>query len=280
MLLISISDVWLVVLVGMATLFGFALVLLITIVVNQRRFVRLNKEAELRSLDIPKKILDAQERERRRVAQDLHDGVNQVLRSIRLRLEESFPYLRAPENVMNDMRRIGDDLEEAADEINRISHNLLPSQLDHLGLLPAIRSLGNEFSSRTGIAMRYRFIGVPERFDREIELGLFRIVQECLNNIEKHARAESVDIELDKDEHSIIAVVQDNGNGFTNMSLATAKGTPLGVGIHTMKERASLLHGSVSIESMPFEGTRVITMIPLSKNPRHHSTEERTACAA
>jgi signal transduction histidine kinase len=178
------------------------------------------------------------------------------------------------------MRRIGDDLDAAADEINRISHNLLPSQLDHLGLLPAIRSLGNEFSKRTGIALRYRFIGLPERFNREIETGLFRIIQECLNNIEKHARADSVDIELDRDENSIIAIVQDNGNGFTNMSLATAKGASLGIGINSMKERASLLHGSVSIESMPFEGTRVITMIPLLESAEHPFTTESPAFAA
>ena len=154
-------------------------------------------------------------------------------------------------------------LERAMQEVRRISQNLRPSELDDLGLVPALRSLCHEFGERTGMAVNLSFAGLPKSFADEAELNLYRIIQEALNNIEKHSQATAVELRLARDGSAIKVTIRDNGQGFNTQFIRERKTKKPGIGLVDMKERAAFAGGAFNLTSTPGQGTEVEIRVPV-----------------
>jgi two-component system NarL family sensor kinase len=216
----------------------------------------------LRSL--PQRIIKAQEAERSRIAQELHDGINQLIASVKMRLsrvEESLPDLKpAAREILARCNRL---LVKVLEENRRIAHNLRPTELDNLGLAAACGSFCNEIQLRTNLKFECRLISPSLRLPPMVELNLFRIVQEAINNIEKYARAKSVRLRIRIQEDSVVLKIQDDGQGFDAKTLNAGKKMRHGLGLTNMRERALSLGGTYEITSIPGRGTAITVRVPL-----------------
>ncbi|HEY6951929.1 MAG TPA: PAS domain S-box protein [Bacteroidota bacterium] len=231
------------------------------------RDVSERKRAEEVFRNLSSRIIEAQESERRRVARDLHDGINQILSSIQFRLKSTEEKDSTKKNPL--VKEIGEArllLEEAIQEVRRISQNLRPSILDDLGLIAAVRSVCEEFVERNKIKVDTEFAGVTNRLPDNIELVLFRTVQEALNNIEKHSAATHVDLHLVMKDSYIEALIRDNGKGFDSFGPPDKKKKHRGLGLDGMKERVTYLGGTVEVTSKTHKGTEILVQIPCSTN--------------
>jgi two-component system, NarL family, sensor kinase len=221
--------------------------------------------AQEASQELSRKIINAQEQERQRVARDLHDSVNQLLSTARYRLG-SLVARNAGRNDTKDLHLVRGVIEKALGEVRTISRNLRPSELDDLGLFAAMRSLVREFRDRSGINARFSHDPpeCPLQIPKEVELTVYRIAQEALNNVEKHSRAANVTISLTCPRNTHVAlVVRDDGKGFVP---AERKGA--GWGLQNITERAGLLKGNVKVESAHRKGAKISVDIPLKTESR------------
>jgi PAS domain S-box-containing protein len=205
----------------------------------------------------------AQEEERRRISRELHDDTAQVLGSILRQLDN---FIRKKHSLPADdiffLKDLQVQLSRGLQGVHQFSQNLRPSILDDLGLLPALRSLVNEIKERDGIETDLEVLGTERRFTPEFELLVFRIVQEALSNIKRHARASKVQIMMEFAEGKTRLSVSDNGRGFelTGRVDDLPRGGKLGLA--GIRERARLLGGTLEVRSSPGEGTTVIVEIP------------------
>lgn len=220
------------------------------------------REQTLRSL--VQLITQAQEEERRRIAQELHDdtlqGVTLLLQGVDRLLEQNA--------VPPDMRpRLESQRELAANmaaSLRRFSRDLRPSMLDELGLVPALQWLTGDMRARTGLEHSFEVQGEPKRLDSIVEVTLFRVVQEAIRNVEKHAQATSVKVLLMFEPEEVCARIEDDGRGFAppkDLHFAVAQGK---LGLVGLYERASRLDGTLSITSEPGKGTVVDVHVPLA----------------
>jgi two-component system NarL family sensor kinase len=240
------------------------------------RDVTRRKQAEEKLRSLPRLILEAQELERRRVARELHDSVNQVLSSVKFRvasMEEKL--LDRDEAIWRDALKAKFLLEKAIQEVIRISRNLRPSELDDLGLPAAVRSLCDEFAERTGLSLRKSIQRLPAHCAQDIELNLYRIIQESFNNIEKHAQATRVELSLGKEGSRLRAVIRDNGRGFDPHQAQVHKSAKSSMGLVDMQERAVFLGGTCTVTSILGQGTEVAVSIPYSGETHPKNREKK-----
>ncbi len=225
--------------------------------------VTARKRAEQQYAQLSRKVLQAQEEERLRLSRDLHDELGQLLTAIRLELGW---LQRQPSRASADQRaacRHSVELvEKAADELRRICRGLRPPLLDDLGLAPAIRQLVEEFRERTGLAIELDLPRQDELAAVPVEASLcsYRILQEALTNITRHAEARAVSISLVRAPAALTLSVYDDGRGF---ALSDMDSTP-GSGLAGMRERARLAGGVLTIRSAQFQGTRIVLSVPLA----------------
>lgn len=226
------------------------------------------KKAEETLRTLSKRILAAQEAERRRVARELHDGVNQIIASGKFRIEFAREKTKLTSRIARDNFLKGRALlDYAMREVRRISRNLRPTVLDDFGLISAINSLTIEFSQRTGIKALFTPPDPPLQFPADVEVTVFRIMQEALANVEKHARAKKVTITLSTEGSILQAKVSDNGKGLPHGSKKNKKEQAAGMGLIDMKERASIIGGTFELTSRPRKGTEIVVTIPLPSLP-------------
>lgn len=224
---------------------------------------RARAEQKLRSL--PRLILDAQEAERSRVARELHDSVNQILSSAKFRLESLAERIAETESdTFREVLKTKEILAHAISEVRRISHNLRPSELDDLGLAAAIRTLAGEFSERTAIQLRLDLPDMGAELPDEVELNIYRILQEALTNVERHAHAHHVDVALNLKCRRLRVTVRDDGTGFVPGRTSPASDGHSGVGLVDMRERAKNLGGRCEIHTELGHGTEVIVELPVA----------------
>lgn len=207
----------------------------------------------------------ARESEARRIARDLHDEVGQVLTSIKMDLtrfqkkcshKEISPRVdRIIEDSIGEMRSKIDDM---VDFIRRIASDLRPPVLDRMGLLAAIELVARNLEQSSGLVVEIETTGIEEPVDWLLSITIYRIVQEAMTNISRHADATEVRIGIHKIEREIILTIRDNGQGIRNLDLQKES-----LGMIGMKERARLVNGSLSIESSPGQGTTLKAAIPL-----------------
>jgi signal transduction histidine kinase len=200
--------------------------------------------------------IEAQEQERRRVARELHDGVNQAIASIKFRIQTAEDQLaRSDERWRASIEKSKEMLDAVLEQVRRLSRNLRPGELDDLGLIPAVRTLCEDFQSRTGLGLELAYKGFEQRLPPEYEVTLYRILQEALMNIERHSGATATEIVLTRSDRQVQLQITDNGRGL--------QGASSGLGLHHMKERAELLSGVCELNSAPDAGLRVRVVLPL-----------------
>jgi signal transduction histidine kinase/PAS domain-containing protein len=226
----------------------------------------LEHEKELEMLDGAR--VQAQEEERRRIAREIHDGLGQLLTAVKFNLEilEDAITVEPDEQIrIDDMKKLLDDVMKEAREL---SYNLMPSVLEDFGLIPAVQLLCEQFSQRTGVRVQFLPHGNPERLPADLEVGIYRIAQEALTNIQKHAAASDVEVQIIASEHALRMIIQDNGNGFTIGKINRQGGRKSGMGLVSMRERTGLLKGTFSIESAPQHGTLICVEIPIKEEEK------------
>ncbi len=210
-----------------------------------------------------RQITQAQENERRRIARELHDDTIQSLVGLSRHLEA----LTASDDLLSPEAagRVGelqDATRQMIERMRRFSQDLRPSILDDLGLLPTLEELASDLDRQPGMRAELRLRGEERRLSSEMELTLFRIAQEALNNIRRHADASEVIITVDMSDSTIKVTVEDDGMGFEPPSLTDHRATGGKLGLIGMHERARLLGGSLMVDSEPGRGTRVIVSVP------------------
>lgn len=211
-----------------------------------------------------REITRAQEKERKHIARELHDDTAQRLVALSHQLES---LARDNEHLSADDIRVLEDLREQAKEalkgVRSYSQDLRPSILDDLGLLPALEWLTEDLERQIGIKAELRVIGSPRRFAPEMELLLFRIVQEAVNNVRRHAKASEVEVAIEFDKGKMTTTVKDNGTGFELPKTLGELSRSGKLGLLGMEERARLLGGSLRVQSERGKGTTVTIEAPV-----------------
>jgi signal transduction histidine kinase len=233
------------------------------------------KEAEELSRDLSRRILEAQERERRRVSRELHDSVNQILASVKFRIESLEEQLtgRSP-RFKREAKKTKQLLNKVMTEVRRISRNLRPAELDDLGLASAVRSLAEEFTERTGIEITLIEPWPSNDLSPEITETLYRIIQEALTNVEKHSKARRVSISFTTTPEQVACSISDNGRGIQPDERGKARSKGGGLGIVDMRERLSFLKGTLEISPRGKRGTTLTVRIPLKSQPTSQQTSQ------
>jgi signal transduction histidine kinase len=218
-----------------------------------------HQNSQLKPETLAARLLAYGEEERRRIARELHDDISQRLAL----LADDSDQLRRKLNVTDEAnrRRLDRLVAEAraiSEDLRNISHALHPAMLEDLGLLVAIRCLARDFSERTGLPVRFQNFGdIPGHIPLNVATAIYRIAQEALRNVEKHAGETAVTVTLQGTERELSLTIADLGNGFD-----PAAGH--GLGLTSMRERAFLVDGVFSVVSAHGEGTKVEVRVPLT----------------
>lgn len=244
-----------------------------TIMAAERRGQERTAEANEGRARLLKQVMSAREEEQRRIARDLHDGIGQSLTSLLLvlRATAESPTLEKARARLGELRGITASL---LNEVRRLALGLRPSVLDDLGLGAVLERYAADYTKAHGIAVD---VYAPElalaRLPAEVETALYRIAQETLTNVLKHAAAKTVSLVVRRESSGVHLTVEDDGRGFDNNALLQAPGTGKGLGLLDIRERAALLNGSVTLESRPGSGTTVHVCIPLREE--NHGEDSR-----
>ena len=237
------------------------------------------KEAaeKVRMADDALHLMKVQDEERRRIARDLHDSAGQTLTVLGLSLAQ---LVQKAEDVAPELAREGKEIEEVVQQLHReirtTSYLLHPPLLDEAGLNSALSWYVQGVAERSGMAID---LNIPDSFGRlpaDIELAIFRVVQECLTNIHRHAQSKTAFIRIARENGSVCIEVRDEGKGISPDRLAEIQARSSGVGIAGMRERLRQFCGTIKIESDQF-GTRVLATIPIAKfTPQFRSVQLQT----
>jgi PAS domain S-box-containing protein len=216
------------------------------------------REKELQTLT--GRLILGQEAERRRLARELHDSLSQRLAVLAIQAGKTETAEKdGHDPIRKSLRNLRDQAILIAADVHSISHGLHPSILDDLGLSKAVESECARFSTREGIAVAFTAQNIPERLPQDVSLSIYRIVQESLNNIAKHACARRVSVSLAKSEVGLQLSVQDDGLGFDT---AEVRKQP-GLGLASIRERVRLVRGQHCIATEPQKGTTITVTVPL-----------------
>jgi two-component system, NarL family, sensor histidine kinase UhpB len=208
-------------------------------------------------------VLAAQEDERKRIARELHDETAQALTTllIRLRILERARTVPEMQGQIDELRQLTSETLEA---VRKLSFELRPATLDDLGLVAALEAYTEGYASRIPVQLEFRADGFDDkdrRLEPQVELVLYRVVQEALTNSAKHASAERVRVELARWPNAVVAAVTDDGQGFEVAEVMRSR--ERGLGLFGMQERMTLVQGQLEIDSAPGRGTRIQARVPL-----------------
>jgi len=213
--------------------------------------------------ELSRRSLGAQEAERGRVALELHDNITQLLCAILVRSQTLADALSPRDGIAKaEAMKLREMLGNTADEVERISRNLRPSVLDQLGLVAGLRVTSKDFTARTGVSVKPALVTLTSRLPADTELTLYRILQEALSNVEKHASARSVTVSLTQERTFVQLSILDDGVGFdTGKRPARRKGKG-GFGLLGMRERAAYVGGTLKVTSILRRGTEIEVRVP------------------
>jgi signal transduction histidine kinase len=206
-----------------------------------------------------KGIITAEENERKRIAADLHDGVGQMMSAAKMNLsafENEIPF--SNENQKLAFEKVIDLVDESCKEIRSVSHQMMPNALLKSGLASAVKEFLDKLDNRV-LKVNLYTEGLNERLDSNIETILYRVIQECVNNVIKHSGASALDISLIKDKDGIAATIEDNGKGFDTKDSKKFEG----IGLKNIASRIGYLKGTVDFDSSPGQGTLVAIHVPV-----------------
>jgi len=218
------------------------------------------RTAEDRIKKLLRELVTAQEEERRRLARELHDSLGQELAALHVAMEVMKSKANVPE-MLEGVERMRVIFESLNSHVDFLAWELRPPSLDLLGLDAALRAYVQEWSQQYGIKTTYQGVGVDTvRLLPEVETNLYRIFQEALQNVYKHAGADRVNVLLERRDGHAVLIIEDNGKGYDPEVAAEERG----MGVTNMSERASLINGAVEIESQPGQGTTVFVRVPVT----------------
>src|SRR5882672_4152795 len=228
--------------------------------VKRRAAQQALREANRRLQGLSARLLQVEETERRRIARELHDGVGQLLTAVKLRLAGLNP---SSADYASRRSECVTAIDEALEQVRRVSRDLRPSQLDDLGLMAALRSHLDRQAGSAGFKPNFTHDRVPPRLAPEIETTCFRIAQEALTNIARHAQASEVWVTLAGTEAELRLEVRDNGRGFDVAAARLGATAGRSMGLLSMEERATLAGGRLAIDSVLSRETRLSLTLPL-----------------
>jgi signal transduction histidine kinase len=208
-----------------------------------------------------KSILEAEEKERRRIAQDLHDGVGQLLSAAKLNLSNLESKIKVEtEDQKVAMQNALTLVDDSVKEVRAVSHNMMPNTLIKLGLGSAVREFITKLGNAPTLKVDLEIVGLDTRLNDQVETVLYRVIQEIVNNIIKHAKASQISMQLIRHETELNVMIEDNGIGFDTNKLDTFDG----IGLKGIQTRIEFLNGSVHFDSSIGRGTTVIIDVPLA----------------
>lgn len=211
------------------------------------------------------KIILAQEEERKRIAREIHDGMAQTMANVVLRTEIAERMLMKQDvsAVKEELIDLKGQVRGGLEEVRKIIFNLRPMALDDLGIVPTLRKYVQDFEEKHKIRTQFNLVGKETRIPSGLEIAIFRLVQEALSNVIKHAKATFVSVELTLEPEQVQIYVVDNGVGFdvAQIEQRIAKGNNFG--LLGMRERVELLEGSMDLDSAKDSGTKITMLIPI-----------------
>lgn len=233
--------------------------------------IRLSEQrfADQRLKELTNRIVEVQEDERKRVSTELHDGISQLLVSARYGLDRAQKRIELKTDASEALTKSMSIIENAISEVRRISMDLRPSVLDDIGLAAAVRALGRDFEESSGAIVHTATKKVGKRISENARTALYRVAQEALTNIAKHAHAEQVWMSIQPQKDEIILCIEDDGHlnlSSLRASQNAARNERHGMGLRNMRERMDAFQGSLIIEPSPKGGLKITARLPIEQN--------------
>jgi PAS domain S-box-containing protein len=212
------------------------------------------------------RLIDAQEAERKRLSRELHDQIGQALTAVQISLQslQSSPGASGPDDRLSETLTM---IDYALEQVHDLSLDLRPSLLDDLGLVAALRWYVDRVASRAGLVRCFNATMLETRLTPQLETACFRIAQEALTNVLRHARASTISVQVKHFDSALQLLVQDDGVGFDVRAAMSRAGVDASLGLQGMQERAAALGGIVDIKSQPGNGVEVLASFPLAQAP-------------
>jgi two-component system sensor histidine kinase UhpB len=217
---------------------------------------------------LSEQVLAAQEDERKRIARELHDETAQALTTLLIHLK-ILERARSASEIRGQINELRELTAETLEAVRKLAVELRPATLDDLGLLAALEAYAEGYAARIPLRVNFAARGFKDgdgRLPPQVELVLYRVVQEALTNAAKHARADAVRIQLDRSPDEVVAIVTDDGQGFDVEDMMRSR--ERGLGLFGMQERLALVQGQLVIDSEPGRGTRVEARVPSAPRTR------------
>jgi signal transduction histidine kinase len=238
-------------------------------VLNIRRLLEERNIAYSALQAVSQELIKAQEHERLRIARDLHDRVAQDLSALKISMDTLFDgRVGIDPSLRHKMAALCGILGHSINALREIAYNLRPPMLDQLGLRSAIFQYGQDFAAKSGVEVDFSSAGMNElSLSPDVEINLFRLVQEALANVQKHAQASEVTIRLVASFPNVVLRIEDDGIGFNVSERMAAALCEKRMGLKSMQERVSLMSGTMKLKSLPDKGTRLVFKIPYDALP-------------
>ena len=243
---------------------------------HQRRLLKQSQHMQAQLRHLSHQVLHAQEEERRRISRELHDEIAQTLVGINIQLAAlTRETAGTPRGLKQKIARTQRIVAKSMDIVHRFARELRPPALDDLGLIPALHAFMKEFTKRTGVHARLTAFAAIEQLDNATRTALYRVAQESLTNVARHAQATIVDVTFEKLPNAICMKVKDNGRSFQAQRVMRSKNNTR-LGLIGMRERVEMVGGSFGVESASGKGTTVLAQIPLGKTKRRRGGSSPT----
>lgn len=252
--------------VQLLTAFGHQLGMVIE---NVRLYEDLQRKEQMQS-QLLRRIISVQEDERRRIARRLHDATSQLLATLAIEFDSLASVPEATMEMKTKLKSLRAALTATSQDVHRLIYEIRPNLLDDLGLACAIRSCVHSSLDPAGVEAHFEAAGREKTIPAHMEAAIFRIAQEAIVNVKRHAKATSAYVTLEFRKNSVFLQVEDDGMGFDPAQLPRLGGLGHWLGLMGMKERAEMQGGKLTIDSRPGNGTRVAVEIPLTTSGQGH----------
>lgn len=246
-------------------------------IIGAVRDITERKRSEEKIHTLTHELIKAQETERLKIARYLHDHVAQDLSTLKISCETLFDHHPTDsQEIQQKLSEISHILQGSITAVRDLSYDLRPPGMDHLGLARTIFQYCEEFSKNNNIKLDFYSAGIDDlRLDYDIEINLYRLIQEALNNVRQHAEAKSVMVRLVASYPNIILRIEDNGKGFDVEGRLIRASSERRMGLGSMQERVGLLNGNLKIQSRLMEGTKIFIEVPIREQKRGSKEKHR-----
>lgn len=224
--------------------------------IQSQKLENVLKDQELKEID---KILEGQEKERLKIANDLHDNLGSILATLKLNFQNLYSQKDNNENGQELFDKTNELIEEAYQKVRGIAHAKNAGVIGSQGLVPAVQNIAKKMAIPGKLKVQVVPFGMTKRFENAMEVNLFRMIQEILTNAIKHAEASEITVSLTQDEDSINIIIEDNGKGFNAKNIAKKEG----MGLNNITKKVEQLNGTFNIDSFEGKGTTILIDIPL-----------------